>query len=115
MLRNIGADKTYELKGLAFDDALQLFNLNAFKLNSPTAEDVRLSESVVKYTKGSPLALKVLGSFLHSRKRENWEMELNKLRKVPMGWIKLKVCFRGLDKIEKSIFLDIVSFSLLDM
>lgn len=40
-----------------------------------------LSESVVKYTKGSPLALKVLGSFLHSRKKENWEMELNKLKR----------------------------------
>lgn len=52
----------YEPKGLASDDASQLFKLNALKRNYThmADDDVMLLERVVEYASGSPLALKVL-------------------------------------------------------
>ncbi|PON79157.1 NB-ARC domain containing protein [Trema orientale] len=106
------ADESYELKGLNFGEAIELFSLNAFKRSSPTIDDMKLLVKVVNYADGIPLALKVLGSFLRSRKKENWESELNKLKKVPNKKIHnvLRLSYDGLDILEKSIFLDVVCF-----
>ena len=82
VLRN-GADVIYKLEGLHFDEALQLFHSNAFKRNSSTKDYIELSKRVVKYAKGVPLALKVLGSCLHSKTTKEWELALDKLQVVP--------------------------------
>ncbi|KAF4355031.1 hypothetical protein F8388_026532 [Cannabis sativa] len=108
-----GANEVYEVKELDFDEALQLFQLNAFKNSSPPSTDyIELSERVVDYTKGVPLALKVLGSYLHSRSKKEWESALNKLKKMPNMKIHsvLRISYDGLDEKEKDIFLDIVCF-----
>ena len=70
---------------------------------------------MVNYTGGIPLALKVLGSYFHLfrlQSKENWEMALDKLKKVPLNDILniLRISYDGLDKIEKAIFLDVACF-----
>ncbi|XP_062084180.1 disease resistance protein RPV1-like [Humulus lupulus] len=112
VLRKV-ADEVYEVKELDFHEALQLFQLNAFKNSSPPSTDyIKLSERVVDYAKGVPLALKVLGSYLHSRSQREWESALNKLKKMPNMKIHsvLRISYDGLDDKEKDIFLDIVCF-----
>ena len=61
VLKNAEADEIYEVKEMNFQDSLQLFSLNAFEENYPTQTHVDLSEKVLNYAKGIPLALKVLG------------------------------------------------------
>ncbi|KAK9200165.1 hypothetical protein WN944_015361 [Citrus x changshan-huyou] len=68
LLKTNGVDDVYNLKVLNYDEALQLFSMKAFKTHQPSEEYVELSESVVKYAGGLPLALKVLGSFLFGKK-----------------------------------------------
>ncbi|KAL6132283.1 hypothetical protein ACLB2K_070654 [Fragaria x ananassa] len=60
-------EKTYELKGLNEDEALQLFSWKAFREYVPEEDYAELSESFVMYAGGLPLALKTLGSHLYQR------------------------------------------------
>lgn len=73
----------YEVKKLKNDQALQLFRQHAFKQIPPPAEYLKLSTHVVYYAKGLPLAIKVLGSFLYGRSKQEWESALKKLEKTP--------------------------------
>ncbi|PON97908.1 TIR-NBS-LRR-like protein [Trema orientale] len=113
VLRNIiGVKEIYKLKELNENEALQLFWLHAFKRNFATENDIEMSRKFVNYAQGIPLALKVLGSHLHSKSKEEWESALNKLKVVPNKKILdiLKISFYGLDNKEKEIFLDIACF-----
>ncbi|XP_068323222.1 disease resistance-like protein DSC1 [Pyrus communis] len=106
-------DKIYEVKGLTREEALQLFHLKAFKNNSPGTDYAELLGMVVDYAEGMPLALKILGSsFLHCKSKEDWEAELNKLKKFPSQKIHnvLRLSYDGLEENEKEIFLDIACF-----
>ncbi|XP_039687946.1 disease resistance protein RUN1-like [Medicago truncatula] len=102
----------YEVKELNNHDSLQLFSLNAFGEKQPKIGYEDLSESVISYCKGNPLALKVIGANLRSRGKEAWENELKKLKKIPNGEIYnvLKLSYDDLDFTEKAIFLDIACF-----
>ena len=66
----------------------------------------------MKCAKGLPLALKVLGSSLIARPRKVWEDYLHQLEEIPEGEIldKLEISYRGLNEIEKNLFLDIACF-----
>ncbi|KAK9058304.1 hypothetical protein SSX86_023145 [Deinandra increscens subsp. villosa] len=54
------------LEGLSDKESLQLLSWHAFGKNEPKESDKKQSLKVVKYCKGHPLALKVLGSSLRS-------------------------------------------------
>ena len=54
----------YNVKGLNDEEAFKLFCCKAFRNNQPKQGYEGLSNSVVRYTGGVPLALRVLGSFL---------------------------------------------------
>ena len=113
VLKNAGADDIYELKELNFHDSLKLFNLHAFKQNSSKEITyMDLSIKVLRYAKGIPLALQILGSLLYDRQREAWESELQKLEKFQDHDIfnVLKLSYDGLCEEEKNIFLDIACF-----
>ncbi|KAK3230448.1 hypothetical protein Dsin_002329 [Dipteronia sinensis] len=55
---NNGIDELYELEGLNFYEALQLFKANAFKQNHPPKDYEELSRKIINYAQGNPLALK---------------------------------------------------------
>ncbi|XP_045824509.1 disease resistance protein RPV1-like isoform X4 [Trifolium pratense] len=113
VLENANADEIYQVRGMDYQDSLQLFHSFAFKQNRPLEETyVSLSKQVLDYAKGVPLALKVLGSLLYGRTKEAWESELQKLKKLPDHKIfsLLKLSYDGLDEEQKDIFLDIACF-----
>ncbi|RDX89018.1 TMV resistance protein N, partial [Mucuna pruriens] len=105
-------DEIYEVKELNDRDSLQLFCLNAFREKHPKNGFEELSESVIAYCKGNPLALKVLGAHLRSRSEQAWNSELKKLQKIPnvKFYNVLKLSFDDLDHTEQDIFLDIACF-----
>ncbi|XP_044511589.1 disease resistance protein RPV1-like [Mangifera indica] len=110
---NVDHDRICEIKGLYDDESFQLFSQHAFKQNHPIDEDyMELSNQVIRYAKGVPLALKVLGSFLLNREKYEWESTLEKLKNCPNQDIQtvLKISYDGLDVEEKNLFLDIACF-----
>ncbi|XP_024200134.1 disease resistance protein RUN1-like [Rosa chinensis] len=113
MLRNgLDGGKIYEVKKLDYDEALDLFHLRACT-DICSMIDITLSRKVVDYAGGNPLALKVLGSvFSHCKSIEDWEGELDKLKKFPDENIQnvLRFSYDGLQKHEKDIFLDIACY-----
>ncbi|XP_021802033.1 TMV resistance protein N-like [Prunus avium] len=111
--QKVDHDKIYKVEGLSSDEALQLFHSHAFRNKSPTTDYSELSRKVVHYIKGIPLALKVMGSsFLPFKSKQEWEDQLNKLKRFPIEEIKrvLRVSYDGLEENEKEIFLDIACF-----
>ncbi|XP_030497363.2 disease resistance protein RPV1 [Cannabis sativa] len=116
VLKTIEADETYEVKQLDEDEALRLFNLTAFKGNSPRDDDyVELSKKAVRYAGHNPLIIKILGShlrYLRSPTKENWQMQLEKFQQVPLEDIQdvLRTNYDGLDRKEQDIFLDFARF-----
>ena len=110
-------DEIYKVKELARDKALTLFCQHAFEPKPRMDHSlmdgfVGLCDHALNYTKGIPLALKVLGSFLYSRSKAEWKSELEKLKVFPNKEIQdvLRISFDGLDDNEKYIFLDIAFF-----
>ena len=102
-------DDVYEVEELNSKQARELFSLFAFRQNLPKQDFIDLSDRVVNYCHGLPLALKVLGSFLFNKAIPQWESELSKLeRELEVGISDvLKVSYDGLDYTQQEIFLDI--------
>ncbi|XLS67906.1 hypothetical protein HN51_018929 [Arachis hypogaea] len=65
------ADHIHEVKALNQDESLELFKLNAMKQNYMDTEQVEQSMRVLNYAKGIPLALKVMGSFLCGKSKQD--------------------------------------------
>ncbi|ONH90093.1 hypothetical protein PRUPE_8G034900 [Prunus persica] len=103
---------SYKVERLSDDDALELFSRNAFKKNEPDEGFLELSKGFVNYARGLPLALKLLGGLMYKRDEDEWESELDKLRKIPKSEIidLLKISYDGLDEMNKDIFLDVAFF-----
>ena len=103
---------SYEAKGLAYEQAKELFCWNAFQKHHPKDNYVDLSNRILDYAKGLPLALVVLGSFLYQRDVDYWESTLHKLKTNPLEDIQkvLQISYDGLDDKCKKLFLDIACF-----
>ncbi|KAH9726233.1 ADP-ribosyl cyclase/cyclic ADP-ribose hydrolase [Citrus sinensis] len=112
VLRNWGVRKIYEMKALEYHHAIELFSRHAFKQNHPDVGYEELSSKVMKYAQGVPLAVKVLGCFLHKREKEVWESAIDKLQRIlhPSILEVLKISYDSLDDKEKNIFLDVACF-----
>ncbi|XP_040998239.1 disease resistance protein RUN1-like [Juglans microcarpa x Juglans regia] len=102
----------YKLNELGHDEALQLFCWNAFRNENPSHEFVEITEQVLRYVRGLPLALMVVGSDLFGRDIHYWRSALEKYKKIPPKDIleTLRISYDDLDESEKSIFLDIACF-----
>ncbi|KAG6723365.1 hypothetical protein I3842_03G204800 [Carya illinoinensis] len=113
LLKGIGVDGVYTAKEMIGSESLELFSWHAFRNSYPTENFKGLSKSVVAYSRGLPIALEVLGSFLFSRSMLEWESTLEKLKRIPHDQIqkKLRISFDALgDNTMKDIFLDISCF-----
>ncbi|KAJ0783466.1 putative TIR domain, P-loop containing nucleoside triphosphate hydrolase [Helianthus annuus] len=77
------------LNGLRESESLELLCIHAFKSQKPKEGYKEVSEKLVKYCEGHPLALEVLGKSL--RKRDNvdeWQYYIEGLKKEPHSRIK---------------------------
>jgi energy-coupling factor transporter ATP-binding protein EcfA2 len=103
---------TYKVEELDHNKALQLFSSHAFKKDRPDDDYLELTEHVMQYTGGLPLALTVLGTDLHGRSVQHWKSALAKYKRIPNKTIqeKLRISYDGLGDTEKNIFLDIACF-----
>ncbi|KAJ9676060.1 hypothetical protein PVL29_024855 [Vitis rotundifolia] len=113
LLAQYGVNIEYEVTTLNEEEAVELFSLWAFKQNLPNEVDQDLFYEVVRYAKGLPLALKVLGSnFFDKKTKEEWKSALEKLKKSSDERIYsvLRTSYDGLDSVDKDIFLDIACF-----
>ncbi|CAI9775606.1 unnamed protein product [Fraxinus pennsylvanica] len=112
LISSRGIDDVYAVSVLGTDVALKLFSKFAFKGGVLKDEFKNLACTAVRYARGLPLALKVLGSSLHGRDIDNWKITLDGLKEIPEDKIleKLKVSFDALNDMEKKIFLDIACF-----
>ncbi|XP_031273352.1 TMV resistance protein N-like isoform X2 [Pistacia vera] len=102
----------FKIEGSCEDDARQLFYRYAFQQNHPLRDYDELSHEVIRYAKGVPLVLKVLGSVLYGRTKHFWKSTIEKLQIIPNENIQkvLKISYDELEDLEKSIFLDIACF-----
>ncbi|KAL5577918.1 hypothetical protein UlMin_019617 [Ulmus minor] len=107
-------DEEYKVEVLDSDDACKLFYLKAFGHESCRSRFEEIAGRVVKYTKGHPLALKVLGAsvFCFLESIEDWGKELEKLKRIPNDDIRkvLERSYDALDAEQKGLFLDIACF-----
>ncbi|BFG19646.1 hypothetical protein CerSpe_059200 [Prunus speciosa] len=116
LLEQAGVDSTYIAEKMDDEEALGLFRRHAFESGCPNQEYLDLSKRVIRYCRGLPLALRVVGSFLIKRSTAQWENQLEKLEKLercPDGKIHetLRISFDGLpDDTTRNIFLDISCF-----
>ncbi|KAJ0900149.1 putative P-loop containing nucleoside triphosphate hydrolase, leucine-rich repeat domain superfamily [Helianthus annuus] len=103
------ADEVYEVSLLSHDEAMELFSRHAFQNDKPIEDYEMLSKEVVSYAGGLPLALEVLGSFLHDKDKDEWKCALARLKDIPDDEVtkRLKISYDGLTPHEKVLFLDI--------
>ncbi|CDY11141.1 BnaC06g23930D [Brassica napus] len=79
LLLACGVEHVYEVDYLKYDEALELFSQCAFKKQYPPTKFEQQSVRAVQLTGCLPLGLKLLGSFLCGRTKEDWERELQSL------------------------------------
>ncbi|XP_019261123.1 PREDICTED: TMV resistance protein N-like [Nicotiana attenuata] len=113
LLKELQTDEQYEAMRLDHKSSLQLFTSHAFRGALPPEYYSELVESIVTYCNGVPLALEILGVYLHGRNIEVWLSTSEKLKTPPPNDIltKLKTSFDGFpDEFTKAVFLDIACF-----
>ncbi|KAI9087299.1 hypothetical protein K1719_030769 [Acacia pycnantha] len=98
-------ERIHEAIALGHDNSLKLFNHKSFRKYGYKSEYKELVERALAYAQGVPLALTMLGSFLHSKTIEQWESALSKLerRTHPNIQVVLKLSYDGLDDEEKEM------------
>ncbi|KAM7511827.1 hypothetical protein LguiB_010702 [Lonicera macranthoides] len=99
--RLLKAHEVYEkhkVEKLCDDQSPELFSWHAFGQNHPIQGYMEHSWKVIRYCKGLPLAIEVLGSSLNGQSVDIWESALEKLKNVPDSGIfeTLKISFDSL-------------------
>ncbi|XP_010441150.1 PREDICTED: putative disease resistance protein At4g11170 isoform X1 [Camelina sativa] len=80
LLVDAGVKHVYEVRSLRYDEALQLFSHFAFKQPYPPSDFEQLAVRAVHLAGFLPLGLRLLGSFLTGKGREEWAATLLKLK-----------------------------------
>ena len=103
---------TYKVEGLYDHEALELFSMHAFHKNKPEEDYSNLTDQVISYANGLPLALTIIGANLRGKSEMEWKSALDKYKMIPDKDIQkvLQVSYEELDDMEKDIFLDLACF-----
>jgi hypothetical protein len=111
ILELYGVIKIHEVELMNDNDARELLCRKAFK-NDNLSGHAELIPKVLEYTQGLPLAIRVMGSLLYQRPTAQWRATLERLKNNPNSGIMkvLQSSFKGLDDIEKEIFLHVACF-----
>ena len=113
MLASFGKGlSAYKIKELNDHEALELFSLHAFQRNKPQEDYSELTNQVICYATGIPLALAIIGADLYGRSEMEWKSALHKYERIPNKEIQqiLEISYEELDETEQDIFLDIACF-----
>ena len=106
--------KKYKAQTMTDEEALELLSWHAFGNHCHDEEYIGLATDVVDYCGGLPLALKVVGRLLATKKSKSiWKSTLYKLRNIPHGKIHetIRLSYDRLsDDHVKDVFLDISHF-----
>ncbi|GJZ23365.1 disease resistance TIR-NBS-LRR class family protein [Tanacetum coccineum] len=94
---------------LSEQEAICLFSRYAFGTENPVQGYEELSGKAVRYAAGLPLTIKVLGSFLCGKDKDDWEDAIERLKNIPLKETleKLELSYISLEDDYKEIFLDI--------
>ncbi|KAL4562804.1 hypothetical protein LXL04_026835 [Taraxacum kok-saghyz] len=108
-VHNVGV---YKVTLLHNDEATTLLHKCAPLEERLMKDYEQVSQEVVTYASGLPLALTVLGSFLCGRGINEWKSTLARLKEIPDDDIvgKLRISYDGLKKVEQDLFLHIACF-----
>ncbi|KAG2307681.1 hypothetical protein Bca52824_027429 [Brassica carinata] len=85
LLVDAGVRDVYEVRTLRYDEALQLLSHFAFKQPYPPSDFEQLAVRAVHLAGFLPFALRLLGSFLNGKSRQEWEAALLKLKEKQGG------------------------------
>ncbi|XP_076940258.1 uncharacterized protein LOC143609379 [Bidens hawaiensis] len=98
-----------ELKG---EEALSLFCQSAFRDVHPTHGYEKLSDDIVRFAGGLPIALTVYGSLLCGKEEKYWKEILNKVQEYPHKEVlgRLEVGYVRLDRDQQLTFMYIACF-----
>ncbi|CAE6219075.1 unnamed protein product [Arabidopsis arenosa] len=105
-------NETYLVPGLSDNDALNYFERHAFSVSCEPSF-MQLAREFVEYSRGNPLALKVLGSELLGKQKSYWESKLGTLAKSPISNTiqnVLRIPYDDLSLHHKNLFLDVACF-----
>ncbi|KAG7615567.1 Leucine-rich repeat 3 [Arabidopsis thaliana x Arabidopsis arenosa] len=99
----------YQVAYPSKQEALTIFCQHAFKQSSPSDDLKHLAIEFTTLAGHLPLALRVLGSFMRGKGKEEWEFSLPTLKSRLDGEVEkvLKVGYDGLHDHEKDLFLHI--------
>ncbi|KAF2533582.1 hypothetical protein F2Q70_00031351 [Brassica cretica] len=106
-------DETYLVPGLSDEDGFKYFEKHAFTTGSCEPRFMRLAREFVDYSRGHPLALKVLGGELLTKDEAYWVSKLGELAKSPISKTihnVLRSSYDDLSKHHKDLFLDVACF-----
>ncbi|KAM5574713.1 hypothetical protein ABKV19_013919 [Rosa sericea] len=112
-LRAHEVNSIYEVKELNHQEASKLFNFNAFKRNICLHDFFELANEVIRYAKGIPLVLEVLGADLCCKEdKDEWKEALEYYKRYPNQEIQktLQRSYEALHDRVKEVFLHIACF-----
>ncbi|KAM7473700.1 hypothetical protein LguiB_020943 [Lonicera macranthoides] len=111
--RLLESHHNFRVKNWGQDDSIKLFSLYAFGKEFPLKSYIEHTERAVRICEGLPLALKVIGSSLSRKSKDEWVSKLAKLEAIPHNQIlkKLKISYDTLqDDYDKRLFRHVACF-----
>ncbi|XP_028091620.1 TMV resistance protein N-like [Camellia sinensis] len=113
LLRAYEVCHIHKVGNLDYNESLELFSWHAFGQNRPIDGFIEVSEWVIQYCGGLPLAIKFFGSSLLGKSLNVWKIQLEKLKAIPDYQVieKLKISNDSLqDDHDKNLFLYVTCF-----